>query len=103
MNDVNAEDLPVVPTIMRRGTALFSIPDAMKLLAYCEVNKIAVLGFDSFRIEGSMLCPDLDCIADFSSSLHDPSFVEDSANACRRILDSLNDKELLLEFVLITN
>lgn len=99
-SSVEAEHLPVAPTLTVSGCALFGLYDALRLIDYCERNDIGILGFDGFVIEGGKRRPDLGSIADFSTLLSDKAFVKESAQLGRCVIGMLENKDIVLEFVL---
>jgi hypothetical protein len=101
MIDIPVESLPLIPTMIWDGISLFSISDGLKLIDYCGRHEIDILGMEGFIVNGGRRIPDMDCIADFSSSLNEKCYTRKSLDAVIRIMDGIDDRELLLEFVLV--
>ena len=101
MASISADSLAVVPTLMWGDVPLFDVLDAFKLVDYCERNNIAILGIEGFKVKGDRRIPDMDCIVDFSSSLNDGCFAKKTIEASRRIMSGIDDRDTLLEFVLV--
>lgn len=91
------------PTKVWGSTPLFNLIDGRKLLDYCDKHDAAVLGIEGFKIIGDKRSPDLGCIADFSKlTTTDEKFAVLSRRAARHFLDSILNKDIFLEFVLVT-
>lgn len=101
ITSVSVDSLAVTPTLMWRDVPLFDISDGFKLVEYCECNNIAVLGIEGFKVKDGRRIPDMDCIVDFSASINDCCFARKTIEASRRIMNEINDRNTLLEFVLV--
>lgn len=99
---VSLDDGPE-PTKVWGSTPLFNLIDGRKLLDYCDKHDAVVLGIEGFKIIGDKRIPDLDCIADFSIlATTGEEFTVLSRRAARNFLDSILNKDIFLEFVLVT-
>lgn len=49
--EVAVEDLPFTPTLMWSGTPLFDAYDGIRLIDFCKINDIAILGIEGFKIK----------------------------------------------------
>ncbi len=86
--------------VQRSSLELVSAPDARRILLVCEEEKIAVFGLEGFRIEGGATVPEMDAIADFSSSfVATPNPFRETIAAARRFLDAMSDPTLLFDLV----
>lgn len=88
-------------TVVQRGSLdLVSAADARRLLLVCEAQDVAVLGLEGFRIDGNAIVPEMDAIADYSSSFRgSPDRARETIASARRFLDAMTDSTLLFELV----
>ncbi|MBR8657336.1 hypothetical protein KDH83_28870 [Achromobacter sp. Marseille-Q0513] len=92
-----------MPTRMWGDVPLFNLSDSHNMLNYCDENDVAVLGIEGFKIVGKKRIPDLECVADFSSLVTaGEGFPSLSRKSARNFLDSIQDLNVFLEFVLVT-
>ncbi len=91
------------PTRLWGGTPLFNLSDSHELLNYCDTRDAAVLGIEGFKIVGDKRIPDLDCIADFSALAvaAREAFPALSRKSARDFIESISDRDIFLEFVLV--
>ncbi|MBC3205757.1 hypothetical protein HU755_03095 [Pseudomonas sp. SWRI111] len=91
------------PTRVWGSTPLFNLIDGRKLLDYCDEHDAVVLGVEGFKIIADKRIPDLDCIADFSKlTTAGEEFAALSRRSARHFLDTISNKDIFLEFILVT-
>jgi hypothetical protein len=94
--------VPVLPTKIHGDMALFDANDALRVLNFCGIKKLSILGIEGFRLHGDNIIPDMDCIADFSMmiELEGDNFQRKSLEWSRFFINQIADKNVFLEFVL---
>ncbi|MBL0319085.1 MAG: hypothetical protein IPP74_07330 [Alphaproteobacteria bacterium] len=94
-----------LPTIWWKEIPFFDIDDSLKLLNFCQVHEIGILGIEGFKIYNSFRIPDMNFIADFSSIYKNNAFsdfIKYSIDASNKFFDLPDvSKNLMFEFVLI--
>lgn len=90
-------------TLIWSGIPLFSVAHSIKLFDYCDVQNLAILGFEGFKILGGKRIPCLDYIADFSVLIKTDveNFPKMSRAAARRFFEEVGDVGALFEFVVV--
>lgn len=91
------------PTKLWGGMPLFNLSDSHELLNHCDARDAAVIGIEGFKILGDKRTPDLDCIADFSALAvaAKEEFAALSRKSARDFIESISDRDIFLEFVLV--
>jgi len=80
---------------------LFDFFASIRLIQYCKLNDVAILGIEGFEVKGANRIPNMDWIIDFSALLDEEGFVEKSSDESIHIFESLIPTDLLFEFVLL--
>jgi hypothetical protein len=81
----------------------FSKAPAIEFIEACDENDFAVIGIEGFRINETMIQPDMGLIADYSEHLRDGNWPEMrrlNNAAARRFLEDV-DSDVFLNFVII--
>lgn len=78
----------------RGSLVLVSAGDAMRLLDACESAGLRILGIEGFQVKENSLVPDMDAIADFSSTASAFSSILEA----RRFVNVVSSRELVLDF-----
>ena len=76
------------------GTTLIAIADASAFLDICDQRQLRVVGIEGFTIDDGMHRPDMERIADWSSTTDATLSVAES----RRFLDEVGKPDLFLDF-----
>lgn len=91
----------LTPTATSRNMLLFDIPASKELLKICRNKNVGLLGIEGFKVNGHMVEPQMDFIADFSQLINDSDFTKKSIDAAEKFLElARNQKDLLFEYVL---
>lgn len=103
MENIDVNGLPVNPTKLWGDTPLFGVVDSLKLIQYCEINNIAVLGIEGFRINSNKRIPDMSCIVDFSElfRISGGEFTAKSLQISKSFIQEIREIEIYLEFLLV--
>jgi hypothetical protein len=91
-----------IQLIERGALELFHQSDAEAVVNACELEKIGVLGIETFRLEGSTIVPQIDWIADYSDLFEEPkeSGNKQSLSSARQFVHDLPAGDYFLHFTL---
>lgn len=102
MKKTSISNIPVLPTKKHGDMALFDSGDALRVLNFCEIKRISILGIEGFYLIGDNIIPNMNCIADFSMmiELEGENFQKKSLKWSRVFINNVVDKNVFFEFVL---
>jgi hypothetical protein len=91
----------LIPTATSRNMLLFDITASKELLKICRNKNVGLLGIEGFKVNGHMVEPQMDFIADFSRLTNDNDFIKKSIDAAEKFLELAgNQNDLLFEYIL---
>jgi hypothetical protein len=82
---------------------------SLELVAWSDIDaflnivrdrKVAILGIEGFRVDGSRAVPDMDAIADFSGLPTDQELVATTLTEATRFLSSVSQPNMYFDFEL---
>lgn len=81
---------------------LFNLSDSRNMLNYCDENDVAVLGMEGFKVVGKKEFQIWNVLRISSLVAAGEGFPGLSRKSARNFLDSIQDLNVFLEFVLVT-
>lgn len=92
-----------LPTRWIGSVPLFNQEDCMKLINYCELNNLGILGVEGFNISENFRTPNMDAIVDFSElmNLDQANFKNRSTVIAKDFISNFYDPSVEFEFNLI--
>lgn len=103
MEDVDANELPIKPTMLWGNAPIYNVSDGLNLIDYCGANGIAVLGLEGFSILDGKRVPDMNCVIDFSElqEIAGSDFSKKTVLISKSFVEGLGRADIYFEFTLV--